>query len=133
MFSYEKIKKWFDEHKTQIVAGVCFVLMFFLGFGVGSYDKQWQKANRKKQSNYNIKPFVETAPSPQPQKQPEALVKPAQAVAGAGSCEVKGNISAKGKKIYHVKGGAFYNLVKPEQCFKTESEARAAGFVKSSR
>ena len=31
-------------------------------------------------------------------------------------------------KIYHVPGGAFYNKVTPEQCFKTEAEAKAAGW-----
>lgn len=48
------------------------------------------------------------------------------------SCIVKGNISSK-DKIYHVKGGAFYERTTPEMCFTTEAEAKAAGFRKSSR
>ncbi len=47
-------------------------------------------------------------------------------------CPVKGNISSK-SKIYHVKGGSFYDRTDPEMCFNTEVEAQAAGFVKSSR
>lgn len=133
MLNYEQIKKWSDEHKTQIVTAVCLLLMFFLGFGVGSYDKQSQKIiNRKKQSNYNIKPFVE--PKPQAQKQGEVAGKSTSSAASLGGlCAVKGNISAKGKKIYHIKGGAFYEKTKAEQCFDSEAGARAAGFVKSSR
>lgn len=46
--------------------------------------------------------------------------------------QIKGNISSSGK-IYHVPGGAFYKRVNPEVCFKTEAEARAAGFRKSQR
>ena len=41
-----------------------------------------------------------------------------------GACPIKGNISAT-SKIYHVPGGAFYDKVTPEQCFKTEAEAKA--------
>jgi micrococcal nuclease len=48
-------------------------------------------------------------------------------------CVIKGNISSGGKKIYHVPGGASYKVVKPEQCFNTEAEAAAAGYVKASR
>ncbi len=48
------------------------------------------------------------------------------------SCPIKGNISGK-NKIYHLKGGAFYDRTQEEMCFQTEAEATAAGFVKSSR
>jgi hypothetical protein len=48
------------------------------------------------------------------------------------NCPIKGNVS-KDSKIYHVPGGSFYNRVKPERCFQTEGEAKAAGFRKSTR
>ena len=48
------------------------------------------------------------------------------------NCPVKGNVSGK-NRIYHVQGGAFYERTQEEMCFKTEAEATAAGFVKSSR
>lgn len=47
-------------------------------------------------------------------------------------CPIKGNISGK-SKIYHLQGGAFYERTQEEMCFQTESEAEAAGFIKSSR
>lgn len=48
-------------------------------------------------------------------------------------CVVKGNITASGEKIYHVKGQANYNTVKPEDCFPDEDSAVAAGYRKALR
>ncbi|MBB6735027.1 phospholipase D family protein [Cohnella zeiphila] len=50
------------------------------------------------------------------------------------SCDnprIKGNINAKGDKIYHVPGGAQYDRTKAEEMFCTEQEATAAGFRKA--
>lgn len=41
---------------------------------------------------------------------------------------IKGNINAKGDKIYHVPGSASYEQTKAEMWFATEEEAKAAGF-----
>jgi len=41
---------------------------------------------------------------------------------------IKGNINSKGEKIYHVPGGRYYDVTKPEVWFETEEEAQAAGF-----
>jgi len=41
---------------------------------------------------------------------------------------IKGNINAKGEKIYHVPGSASYGQTKAEIWFATEEEAKAAGF-----
>jgi micrococcal nuclease len=51
------------------------------------------------------------------------------------SCEyrVKGNINAKGSKIYHIPGGASYDRTVPEQWFCSEEEALTAGFRKAPR
>lgn len=54
------------------------------------------------------------------------------------SLDIKGNISSSGEKIYHVPGGAYYDQVKidesaGEMWFRTEEEAIAAGWRKSSR
>ncbi len=51
---------------------------------------------------------------------------------------IKGNINSRGEKIYHVPGGAYYDRTiidesAGERWFKTEAEAIAAGWVKSSR
>lgn len=126
MLSYEEIKTWLEdkENKQKLVYGVCFVLVFLIGFGAGKFDNQISK----NQSNYTIKPAVLQTTAKTVGEKP--------IVAGTstpGSCLIKGNINSKGQKIYHVLGGAFYKIVKPEQCFASEADAQAAGFVKSGR
>jgi endonuclease YncB( thermonuclease family) len=56
-----------------------------------------------------------------------------RAAAEAGECRVKGNISAKGEKIYHLPGSAIYPKVristaKGERWFCDETAAIAAGW-----
>lgn len=46
---------------------------------------------------------------------------------------IKGNISQKGDKIYHLPTGMFYERTTPERCFANESQARAAGYRPSSQ
>ena len=60
--------------------------------------------------------------------------KPARTYSGQGPNgeTIKGNIN-KGKKIYHVPGGAYYDRTDPEEWFFTEEEAQAAGYRPSSR
>lgn len=43
---------------------------------------------------------------------------------------IKGNANSG---IYHVPGGQYYAATKPEQCFRSEADARAAGYRKSQR
>lgn len=47
--------------------------------------------------------------------------------------KIKGNINSKGEKIYHVPGGAYYDITDAEEYFDTEEEAQAAGYRRSSR
>jgi hypothetical protein len=137
MTFYEKAKDWLKqkENKDKLVLGLSFVLVFIVGFGAGSYVRETRRDNSKPQANYTTvsakKPAAAAAAD-----QGKVLGKTTVAATGtqaSAACVVKGNISAAGKKIYHVQGGAFYARVKPEQCFNTEAEALAAGFVKSSR
>jgi endonuclease YncB( thermonuclease family) len=56
--------------------------------------------------------------------------------AATGQCIIKGNISSKGERIYHVPGGEYYDATqidtsKGERWFCTEAEAVAAGWRKS--
>lgn len=53
--------------------------------------------------------------------------KPAKEAAPEGKT-IKGNINAKGEKIYHVPGSASYEQTNAEMWFATEEEAKAAGF-----
>jgi methylphosphotriester-DNA--protein-cysteine methyltransferase len=41
---------------------------------------------------------------------------------------IKGNINSKGEKIYHLPDDPSYNKTSAEMWFKTESEAKDAGF-----
>lgn len=56
----------------------------------------------------------------------------------SGSCDIKGNISKKGERIYHVPGQRFYDETviarsKGERMFCSEEEARAAGWRRAKR
>ncbi|MGN7468760.1 thermonuclease family protein [Brevibacillus sp. SAFN-007a] len=55
-------------------------------------------------------------------------VKPADSDTPPEGKAIKGNINAKGEKIYHVPGSASYERTKAEMWFATEEEAQAAGF-----
>jgi len=47
---------------------------------------------------------------------------------------VKGNrTGSKNEWKYHVRGGAYYERTKPEECFKTTADARKAGYRASKR
>lgn len=57
---------------------------------------------------------------------------------GSPSCNIKGNISAKGERVYHVPGQKFYSQTKiseskGERWFCSEGEAREAGWRKAKR
>jgi len=59
-------------------------------------------------------------------------------VEASGDCTIKGNISAKGERIYHVPGQEFYsrtriNTSKGERWFCSEAAARAAGWRRARR
>ena len=56
----------------------------------------------------------------------------AGAASGVGDCRIKGNISRKGTRIYHVPGGASYaktriDTAKGEQWFCSEAQAPGGG------
>jgi endonuclease YncB( thermonuclease family) len=72
-------------------------------------------------------------------KERAASARAASLASGASSnCRIKGNVGAKGERIYHVPGGAFYssaqvNAAKGERWFCSEAEAVAAGWRRSQR
>lgn len=73
---------------------------------------------------------VVAAPPPPGSNGTTAPVKP------TGRCLIKGNISSKGEKIYHVPGGGSYDVTvitesKGERWFCTEAEAVGAGWRKA--
>lgn len=131
---YENLKKKFEENKPKLILGVCFIVVFLVGFGTGRFERQNQNPKIQAQNDYTKNSKVNpenTTPTAQPQAQVlSASTTPKDA---SGSCLIKGNISSKGEKIYHIPGGSSYKIVKPEQCFNTEKEAQAAGFRKALR
>lgn len=73
--------------------------------------------------------------TPVPTPQPSASTPVAQPnssgnayVDANGNGLIKGNISNKGEKIYHLPGDQWYDRTKAERWFKTVQEAEAAGF-----
>lgn len=51
----------------------------------------------------------------------------------SGACNIKGNVSTRGERIYHVPGQKYYNETRisashGERWFCSEAEARAAGW-----
>jgi hypothetical protein len=132
MKSYTELKKNLIEHKSELRAGFYSCLIFLLGFGTGRGVRQLDAAPSATatQSNYPTKTQKNPEGADAGAKKTPAVVskKPLE----EKNCPIKGNISSKAK-IYHIKGGAFYDRTNPEQCFNTEAEAQAAGFKKSSR
>lgn len=64
--------------------------------------------------------------------------KRAPVAAPSGQCDIKGNISADGKRIYHLPGQHFYSRTrisesKGERWFCTEAQARTAGWRRARR
>jgi endonuclease YncB( thermonuclease family) len=56
----------------------------------------------------------------------------------SASCDIKGNISQNGERIYHIPGDEYYSrtiitLAKGERWFCSEAEAKAAGWRRSHR
>ncbi|MBM7650124.1 micrococcal nuclease [Bacillus ectoiniformans] len=48
-------------------------------------------------------------------------------------CQIKGNISSSGDKIYHIPGNQSYEVTKPEEIFCTKAEAEKAGYRAAKR
>ncbi len=67
---------------------------------------------------------------------PTATTSPSFTFVGSSGCSIKGNISNKGERIYHLPGQKFYAKTKisegkGERWFCSEAEARAAGWRRS--
>lgn len=90
------------------------------GVWQGDFQKPWEwRAAQREQ----------TAP---------AASSPAVSLVGQSDCNIKGNISAKGERIYHAPGQKYYSRTKisvgkGERWFCSEAEARQAGWRKAQR
>lgn len=91
---------------------------------------EWRKENKGNKTNTGgSKSQGSSADIPKPSKK-------ADVASAENGCSIKGNISGKGERIYHVPGGRYYDAVKIEQFkgekfFCSEKEAEQDGFRKS--
>ncbi len=95
------------------------------GISRGTFEAPWDWREAQRQGQ----------PQTEPQNQPKAPT-PGGNGNAISLCLIKGNISSKGERIYHVPGGLYYNATvidtsKGERWFCTEAEAVAAGWRKS--
>jgi len=93
--------------------------------GTGSSESRSSTSSNKSSST---KPTLTTV-----EPIPKATTNTSSNTSSSDKKLIKGNINSKGEKIYHVPGGAYYNKTNPEEWFKTEAEAEAAGYRKSKR
>jgi hypothetical protein len=127
--TYDHLKTKLQENKQTVIYVISSILIFVLGYGTGRANQVTQKiVSTQPYSSRNITEKQSTTATTAEPLATDTKKAP------AGECtKIKGNISAKGDRIYHMPGGASYKRVNPEQCFATESEATAAGFRKASR
>jgi hypothetical protein len=96
-----------------------------LGIWQGAFQAPWEwRAAQREESNSSIVPLMSSGSSA------------AAASENSGACNIKGNISNKGERIYHVPGQKWYSRTKistskGERWFCTEQEARDAGWRRS--
>jgi hypothetical protein len=122
-----KIKDFLKTHQQKLVLIIGYILVGSLGIGLGHFtaseheipeirvEESFQLLN-----NYN----------------PNTSGVQTQASTNVSNQALNCNGKIKGSKsmIYHLPGGAFYNkTTSPIRCFDTETDAKAAGFRKSSR
>lgn len=114
------------ENKEKLKVGLVALTIFLVGFGTGkAYNKQSSETQSK--LNYTTKKTNTKA------KNITEIGEGERSNIVLGNCRVKGNLGSNKRKIYHTEGDRYYDTVKYEMCFETEAEARAKGFIKSTR
>ncbi|WP_225986131.1 thermonuclease family protein [Psychrobacillus glaciei] len=87
----------------------------------------WSIENYAQEDGYHTEDKKSaTTTTSQPKPKPEEKTT-------SDSCNIKGNISSSGEKIFHVPGGQFYNVTEPEEMFCSKAAALAAGYRASKR
>jgi len=106
------------------------------GYAVARYDSRDGYGWHRREAAYikadaaNAPAYTCTTPKPAPPKPTTP--------ADSGACEIKGNISSSGEKIYHLPGMEYYDVTKitlsrGERWFCSETAAVNAGWRKSKR
>lgn len=129
----ERLKEFAKAHQQKIALIIGFIAVAAIGFygGLNLNRKSIENAPvtaASSNSNYNENQTqVQTV---QASSETTTEQTPAASVPSDCNGKIKGSSSHK----YHLPGGAFYDkTTHPIACFDTEEQAKAAGFVKSSR
>ena len=98
------------------------------GLWAGTFDEPWVWRKQQAEPDLAVSKNVRQS---EPTSQPLGLIRSV-----GGDCRIKGNISADGKRIYHVPGQKYYDRTKinqmaGERWFCSEAEARSAGWRRS--
>jgi hypothetical protein len=126
-----KLISYIKNNQQILILAVGYLLIAALGFSIGRISAVDFKSPEISVEEVFVAPLNNTQNLPVAQSE-TAANNPANA---GNSCngQIKGNISSKGEKIYHIPDGAFYDRTTPEMCFATEAEAKSGGFRKSSK
>ena len=121
----DNLKQFIKTHRQKIALVIGYLLVAGLAFGLGTFSNK-PPQNLAAQTANPLPNYNPNVSSAQTETTAVSTTQPAL------KCE--GKIKGSSSLIYHVPGGSFYNkTTKPIRCFDTETQAKAAGFRKSSR
>lgn len=118
---------WYEPYLSHARNnGVLFSNNVNVGAGMSRKDVVWIVWRLLEDTDSTTDEPVISEPSPEPEEEEPV----------SGSCDIKGNISSKQEKIYHVQGCGSYNATKideaaGERWFCSEQEAVDAGWRKA--
>ena len=132
-----KKRSRFEVPGTGAIVGALVVLALLFLAGLSTQPSPSARPPEPTPEATPIIDLPEATPAPPPPPEPE-LGCPEGCTAPKPNCEIKGNISQKREKIYHLPGQQYYDKTvispdKSERWFCTEQEARANGWRKSKR
>jgi len=121
---FQKIKTFLVDNKRRFTFIASSLVIFLVGYGTGRsallplYNNAPKSGVRS--SNYTTSGAAAANTNAAPK-----TAKPA----GDPACPVKGNVVSAKEKKYYTASDRGYAQVKPEECFASEAEAQATGFV----
>jgi hypothetical protein len=127
----ESLKEQLKDHQDKLTVLTGFILIASLSFALGTM------APKKKHApgitiEEAFMPINNSAKIPEAQCASVEQTNVQTPAITAEFChgKIKGNISSKGEKTYHLPQGSYYARTKAEVCFDTEDQATSQGFRK---
>jgi hypothetical protein len=105
---------------------------FLILWGLVKEGGQWkldEQISAQRESELSASPTATATPTATPAGGDGTSYPPISEDDCPDFAPIKGNQSG----IYHVPGGAYYDVTDPEECFATEADAQAAGYRASER